>query len=347
MVVKKGFAMEREARAWVAEQLVFADRGVPGSPGTFGELLDAWLGSKHGLKPTARASYRRHIDLHLASLADRDSAKITSADLLALYGKLRHDGLSGSTVRSVHATVRACFNWSVRHNKLVRNAAANVAAEDLPARNRLEMTAWSGSEVNRILEAASEELRPLFSVMARTGIRRGEALALRWEDVSFEARTLTISRSIVPRPGGGLDLLEPKTKQSRRTVDAPPSVLETLGEVRHVQTRERLVSGLRPGSFGDLIFTGDDGVTPISPGVASRQFQRAVRRSKVRPGRLHDLRHTFASMALQAGVPVIVVSRALGHAQPSTTLNIYGHLLPGASSQAMSAVDAALAIPLA
>lgn len=111
---------------------------------------------------------------------------------------------------------------------------------------------------------------------------------------------------------------------------------------RHLQTEERLVSGKRPGSFGDLTFTGPDGVAPLSPGTASREFQKAVRRAGVRPGRLHDLRHTFASLALTAGVPVTIVSRALGHSQPSTTLNIYSHLLPGTSAQAMAAVDLAL-----
>lgn len=344
--VKKGFGTEREARAWVAEQLSLAHRGIPGSAGELGKLLDAWLVSKHGLKPTARASYRRHIDRHLRPLADHDASKLTSADLLVLYAKLLEDGLSGSTVRAVHATVRGCLGWAVRHNKLVRNVAAAITSEDLPTKNHIEMMAWTGPEVAKILNAAREELRPLFSVIVRTGLRRGEALAVRWADVHPETSTLRIDRSLVPRPGGGLDVLTPKTKKSRRTVDLPPSALETLAALRHEQTAQRLVSGLRPGEFGDLVFTKWDGVTPLSPGTVSRGFQKAVKRSGVRPGRLHDLRHTFATLALTAGVPVIIVSRALGHSQPSTTLNIYGHLLPGTSGQAMAAVDAALAEPL-
>jgi integrase len=120
---------------------------------------------------------------------------------------------------------------------------------------------------------------------------------------------------------------------SRRTVDAPPSVFEMLAALRHEQTTQRLVSGLRPGEYGDLVFTKWDGVTPLSPATVSRSFRKAVRRAKVKPGRLHDLRHTFATLALTAGVPVIIVSRALGHSQPSTTLNVYGHLLPGTSGR--------------
>jgi len=128
--VKKGFATEREARAWISEQLALASRGIPGSPGQFGQLLEAWLVSKHGLKPTARASYRRHIDLHLRSVADRDAAKLTSADLLVTYAELLDKGLSGTTVRSVHATVHGCLSWAVRHDKLIRNVAATITSED-------------------------------------------------------------------------------------------------------------------------------------------------------------------------------------------------------------------------
>jgi integrase len=343
--VKKGFGTEREARVWISEQLALASRGVPGSPGQFGQLLEAWLVSKHGLKPTARASYRRHIDRHLSSVADRDAAKLTSADLLVAYAELLDKGLSGTTVRPVHTTAHGCLSWAVRHDKLIRNVAAMITSEDLPPKNHVEMTAWTGQEVAKILDAANGDLRSLFSVMVRTGLRRGEALALRWEDVNTETATLRVERSLVPRPGGGLDVLRPKTRQSRRTVDAPPSVLETLAELQHPQKAQRLVSGQRPGEFGDLVFTRLDGVTPLSPGTVSREFRNAVRRAGVRPGRLHDLRHSFASLALAAGVPVIIVSRALGHSQPSTTLNVYAHLLPGTSGQAMAAVDAALALP--
>jgi integrase len=344
VTVKKGFATEREARAWIMEQIGLANRGIVGSPGDLGTLLDVWLAAKHGLKPTARASYRRHIDLHLWPLAARDVAKLTSADLLHLYARLLEEGLSGTTVRSVHATVRACLAWAVRHDKLVRSVAASITSAELPAKNHVEMTAWTGLEVTTILRASSSEYRALFSVMVRTGTRRGEVLALRWDDVSYDRSTIRIDRSLVPRPGGGLDLLSPKTKKSRRTVDVPPSVLETLSERRHEQTTQRLVSGSRPGELGDLVFTRADGVAPLAPGVVSREFRRAVRRSGVRAGRLHDLRHTFATLALNAGVPIIIVSRALGHSQPSTTLNVYGHLIPGTSGQAMAAVDAALAV---
>jgi integrase len=263
--VKKGFATERDARAWIAEQLALTRKGILGSPGTFGDLQAAWLASKSNLKPTARASYQRHIDLHLKPLAGIDAAKLTSTDLLGLYSTLLKKGLSPTTVRSVHATVRGCLGWAVRHERLIRNVAIAITSEDLPAKNHVEMTAWTGSEIARILAAASEELRPVFSVIVRTGLRRGEALALRWEDVNPETATLRIERSLAPRPGGGLDVLAPKTKKSRRTVDAPPSVLETLATLRHDQAERRLASGLRPGTFGDLVFTAWDGVTPLSP----------------------------------------------------------------------------------
>jgi integrase len=341
--VRKGFPTERDAQTWISEQLVLARKGIPGSPGEFGKLLDAWLVSKHGLKPTARASYRRHIDLHLRPLADRDAARLTSADLLVLYAQLLQTGLSGTTVRAVHATVRACLTWAVRHDRLGRNVAATIPSSDLPAKSRIEMTAWTGAEVSAILEASSEEIRPFFELVVRTGLRRGEALALRWEDADVETGTLRIERSLVPRPGGGLDILSPKTPKSRRTVDASPAVFEILTPVRHRQAAQQLVSGLRSGEFGALIFTRSDGVTPMSPSVVSREFRRAVRRARVRPGRLHDLRHSFAAIPMSAGVPIVIVSRALGHAHASTTVNTYGHLLPGTSGQAMAAVDAALA----
>ena len=109
------------------------------------------------------------------------------------------------------------------------------------------------------------------------------------------------------------------------------------------QLVERLASGERVGEYGDLVFTKRDGVSPVDTTALSRGFSAAVRSAGIKSGRLHDLRHSFATIALTEGVPVLVVSKVLGHSQASTTLNVYGHLMPDAGLAAVQAVEGTIA----
>ncbi|MDE3086360.1 MAG: tyrosine-type recombinase/integrase, partial [Acidobacteriota bacterium] len=163
----------------------------------------------------------------------------------------------------------------------------------------------------------------LFYVL--TGVRRGEALALRWCDLDLRRRAAAIHRSLVPI-GHGLTFGEPKTNRGRRVIGLDSHLVGVLGGLRQGQAEERQFLGLTPHS-DDLVFAHPDG-TPLHPEFVSRRFSRRVRESGLPPMRLHDLRHLHATLALAAGVPSKVVADRLGHSTTTMTTDTYQHVLP-------------------
>ena len=159
-----------------------------------------------------------------------------------------------------------------------------------------------------------------------TGLRRGELLALRWEDIGPDS--LAVDASMAVAASGGYERAEPKTRRSRRTVGLPALAHEAL-------ERQRAASDGSPWVF-------PVGAKPMHPEAASDAFRRLARSAGLTV-RLHDLRHTAATLALAAGVPIRDVADALGHSSPSVTLNVYGHAIPEGPSRVAEALDKALA----
>ena len=340
--LKKTFATRREADAWRIAQLSAKAKGkLPSSPGTFDDLTKRWLQVKRSeLKASAFHSYEQHVRSYLSRLGRRKVDKLGSSDFTALYAELIEEGLSASTVRSIHATARACYTWALEQEPPLvdRNVVSRAKP---PRRSAPEMTAWTGEEIASIIASCDLELGVLARLIASTGLRRGEAAGLRWDDVDLETGKIRIRQTLVPS-GAQLHLTTPKTEASRRAISIQPALVEVLRERRHRQALERVASGKRPGEFGDLVFTKADGASAVNVGGVSREFAAAVKRAGVRHGRLHDLRHSFATIALTGGQPLVVVSKALGHSQPSTTLNIYAHALPDGVEQAVAVVSDAI-----
>jgi integrase len=332
---RKGFVTPDAAWAWIDEQRLFA------SPGTFGRLMADWLEAvRPHLRPTTLDGYERHVRLHLSPVAGMRIDQLGSSDLTRRYAELVSAGLSPTTARSVHATARACLGWAVDQDPplIPRNVALKARP---PRKQRPDIMAWEPEEIRRIIEAAQDVMRPLVVLVAHTGVRRGEALGLEWGDLDADVGKVQIRRALMPGRGGPY-LSPPKTERSVRAIEVPPAVVAALLEWRRVQASLRLASGTRPGALGDLMFTREDGSSPLSPSVVSHRFATIVRRAGVRTGRLHDMRHSWATIALAANVPVLVVSQTLGHASAATTLTVYAHRVPGGSRQATDAVATAL-----
>ena len=341
--VKKTFGSRADAAAWISKQLHAKATGKwTATPGTFGDLCTTWLEAKEAeLKPSTYHTYERHVRHYLSALSDKKVTVLSSADLTKLYGKLTAKGLSATTVRSVHATVRACFSWAIGQEPPLADVNPALRAKP-PGRKQKEMSCWSGPEIAKILACADPLFAPVYLLIANTGLRRGEAVGLRWEDVDEQNSQLWVRQTLVPS-GGALRISTPKTESSTRTVPMTESVKQLLKARRAAQRLERVASGKRTGEYGDLVFTKGDGVTPLDTTRCSRAFASAVSKAGVRKGRLHDLRHSFATIALTEGIPLLVVSKVLGHAQPSTTLNVYGHLMPDAGLAAVQAVEGTIA----
>ena len=198
------------------------------------------------------------------------------------------------------------------------------------------MKTWSGAQLAAFLEATSDDrLHGLWHLLALTGMRRGEALGLRWEDVDLEAGRLSVRRALIPN-GKTVVVSEPKTARGRRVVALDPGTVNVLKAQAARQLQEQ-PEWDEASSDSGYVFTKEDG-TPYHPEVVSRFFRQAVKRAMLPEIRLHDLRHTNATLALRAGIHPKVVSERLGHATVSITLDTYSHAIPAMQEEAAARI---------
>jgi integrase len=179
-------------------------------------------------------------------------------------------------------------------------------------------------------------LAAAFVLLATTGMRRGEALGLRWSDVDLDAGRLSIVQTITT-VRDKMVITPPKTARSRRSVSLDPETVAALREHRRKQNEERLRAGEVWSGEGDFVFTDELG-RPVHPSALSRLFTSYVRRADLPAIRLHDLRHTYATVALGAGVHPKIVSERLGHATTAVTLDLYSHVTPTIDAEAAALV---------
>jgi integrase len=232
--------------------------------------------------------------------------------------------LSPKTVRNTHIVLRKALADAERLGLVVRNAAA-VAKPPVPAKRK--HTTWSADELARFLGSIERErLAAAFILLATTGMRRGEALGLRWSDVDLKAGRLSIVQTVTT-VSDKIVITPPKTAGSRRSVSLDPETVAVLRDHRRRQNEERLKAGELWVGEGDLVFTDEIG-QPVHPSALSRLFASRVRRAGLPVIRLHDLRHTYATVALGAGVHPKIVSERLGHATTAVTLDLYSHVTP-------------------
>ncbi len=204
-----------------------------------------------------------------------------------------------------------------------RNVAHGVRV--VAAKAERVSTAWTPVEVVRFLEAAQDHrLYALFYCMITLGLRRGETLGLRWKDVDLEAGTLRVEQALV-MVGSKPTFSKPKTLNSTRSIHLPSDVVVVLRGWKALQSRERADLD---GAWQDtgLVFTSELG-TLYRPDNLRRTFRDLCAKAKVSTIRVHDLRHSYASLALRRGIPVEVVSERLGHSNPAFTLTVYRHVL--------------------
>ena len=203
------------------------------------------------------------------------------------------------------------------------------------------MTPLTAAEArDRMAAAEGDRLVALFRVALMLGLRQGEVLGVKWEDVDLERRTLKVRRA-VQRVGGRLILKEPKSAKSRRTLTLPPSLVAALREHKVRQLEERLLAGERWQDQGFVFATRTGG--PLDPRNVIRSWHRVQTVHGLPRRNFHSTRHTAASLMLAEGVPVKVVQEVLGHSLLSTTADTYGHLFPEAFDAAADAMERAVA----
>ncbi|MGQ0845095.1 MAG: tyrosine-type recombinase/integrase [Sporichthyaceae bacterium] len=241
-----------------------------------------------------------------------------------MYAELLDGGLSPASVRQAHAVLSRALKVAMQRGKLARNVCTLV---DVPSVTREEVQPLTAVEARRILTTAiAHRNAARWSVALALGLRQGEALGLPWEALDLDAGTLAVRQALQRQQGSGLVIVAPKSRAGRRTVALPDQLRDALRAHRTAQLAERLAAGSEWQDHG-LVFAQPNG-RPIDPRADHRQWRALLAEAGVRPARLHDARHTAATLLLQQGVPARVVMEVLGHSQITLTLGTYSHVLP-------------------
>lgn len=335
---KGGFGTKREAELALRRALDAVDTGEVGNAGgTLAAYLEHWLaGVQNAVKPTTAKSYAEVLRWYViprvgaVRLSDLTPLHIRSlyADLLD-HGGRRGRGVSAGTVAVVHRVLRKALNDAVLWRLLTRSPLIGVQP---PRRTTAEMRTWSLAEARRFLECVADgRLYPMWALFLASGLRRGEVAALKWTDVDLDQGVLSIRRSRVS-VAWQVHESQPKTRSSRRVVSVDDRMVAVLRAHRRRQLEERLAWGSAWTDSG-FTFVTESG-EPLHPETITSMFAALVGKAGVPRIRLHDLRHTSASLALAAGIHPKVVSERLGHSSVSITLDLFSHVAPGLQAEA-------------
>lgn len=300
---------------------------------TVGEWLTTYLEqvAKPQVRPRTYDRYRSDIDGHIVPAIGRHRLdKLRPAHLVALYNTRAAEGLSGASLRHMHAVIRRALNVAVKWQLIAVNPAVLV---DAPRAGQHEITPLSAAEAQGLIKAAvGDRMEARWLVGLALGLRQGEALGLWWDDLDLDAGLLRVRRALQRQHGGGLVFAEPKTQRSKRTIPLPAQLADVLRQHRVRQEQERITAGSL-WQDSPCVFTTPIG-TPVDPRNDFREFKKLLDRGSLPSVRLHDLRHTAASLLLAQNVPARVVMEILGHSQIALTMNTYSHVAPEVSREA-------------
>ncbi|WP_089106924.1 tyrosine-type recombinase/integrase [Streptomyces hyaluromycini] len=349
-----------EALAKLTEKIAASNRGVPivTAQGSLAAYLTYWLENvaAHHLRETTHTRYTAVVEQYLIpGLGRKKLAKLTAKDVRTWLNALRivcqccergtdagHDPqaqasrrprccaigqccrkrLSPVTLAYIHSVLKSALEHAVREEEIPRNVARNVRT-GTPRPRRFNPL--SADEARRFLTAAQGHRHAaLFELALRTGLRKGELLGLRWEDLNLDAGTATIRRTLQRTRTGGLTTLPTKTISSERRIALPVSCVASLRAHRGHQACEKKKAGADWQGSGH-VFTRSGG-HPIEPATLTRHFNALLRNARLRPIRFHDLRHSTATLLLEQGVELVVIKELLGHAHIGVTATVYAHV---------------------
>ena len=317
------------------------DKGVPIPVGklTVTEHLHNWLEgyARTTCSPRTVDGYQSIVENHLIpALGHIQLRQLQPQAIQVYYGKACEE-LSGRSVHHHHRILSQSLKYAVRQGILGRNPAELVTA---PSSRKKVMRTLTPGEVEVLLENASNnQFYPVIYTAVSTGLRQGELLGLRWRDLDLDLMSISVSQTLYKRRGV-CQFKEPKTSGSSRRVAMTPKLALFLKGYR--AERESLYWQLGvPPTLDDLVFANHDG-KPIDPSYLTHTFAKIVKQAGLGRVRFHDLRHTFASLALLRGAKPKVISEALGHASVAFTMDTYSHIISGMQEDMMALLDEVL-----
>ena len=331
-----------EASAKLRQAMVDADQGLVFDDEnlTVGTYLERWLSDsvRGSVRGSTFESYRRQARRYLIPAIGRVRLKkLTHMQVRHLYREMQDRGLSARTVQYTHAVLHRALKQARRWNMVAVNVSEAV---DVPKVEREEMRPLDARQMRRLLDTAREagdRLEAFYVLAVHTGMRPGELLGLKWEDVDLGAASLQVKRALSMTG----EFTAPKTKRSRRRIDLGSASVAALKARRKDQLEERM---MKAGLWEDrgLVFPSSVG-TPLSHRNVVRAFKNALKRAGLpETTRLYDLRHTCATLMLSRNVHAKYVQELLGHASIALTLDTYSHVLPGMDGGTATAMEDAL-----
>jgi integrase len=322
----------RRTQTQIDDGLTFQSRNL-----TLGEYLDDWMAAKElTLRARSIDQYAKLIALYLKPMLGKVKLKDLSLQSIErLYGRLRDKDVGLSNIRYAHRVLHAALEDAAKRGIIGRNSAHGAT---LPKRTQREMSILNEQQVGAFLVAAStSRFGALFHLALATGMRFSELRGLSWSDVDWIKGTVTVRRQIQEVSGKGSVAGAPKTRSGVRTILLGEACLNSLRQQRQRLDGEKERAGNGWQEQG-LIFPSKVG-TPFVPLVVRRDFANALQAANLLRIRFHDLRHTAASLMLSHGVSALVVSKILGHSNPSITLSIYAHSTTDMQGHAASVMD--------
>lgn len=319
---------------------------------TVGAYLDRWLEDTAAdrVRPSTLASYISHIKTHIKpSMGHLRLRELTPDHVNRMLALMVRGGVSPTTANRVRATLRTALASAVKSRMILHNAAKDSEPR---TESRTRVKPLTVEQARVLINATRQRsLGPLIEVAIYTGLRQGELLALTWDDINFEAETLTVRRTLtwIKNPDGGTpknipQLTAPKTESSIRTIRIPKPALAALRRQQKlvIELEEAAtVSRWRPMPGEDLVFPTVYGTPQNSSNVTNR-LKEVLIELKLPHQRFHDLRHLTASLLLAEGMDIFTVKEILGHSQIALTANTYGHLTDKLSDAAAHAMSTAI-----
>jgi integrase len=310
---------------------------IEGSKITLGEYLTQWLETSNiDLRSSTKYQYGLTIKNHiLPYIGDIRLKDLNLARIERHYAELGKANLSPRTIKLVHAVLHKSLKKAVKYGQIHKNPASGAA---LPRYRQSEMKVLDANQLTQFLiTAQGSYYEALYHLAIHTGMRQGELFGLKWTDLRWQSSVLHVQRQARRVPGRKWEFLEPKTSAGRRMITLGQGVLRVMQQHKARLTIHKAVAGDRWGEH-DLIFPNRVG-NPGDPSNLRKDFLTLLVKAGLPIIRFHDLRHTAASLMLNNGIPTIVVSKRLGHAKPSTTLDIYGHLYHEKQEEAARLMD--------
>lgn len=335
---------KKDAERYLNKVLREKDTGtfVEPSRELMADYMNNWLdiAAKPRVREKTYQNYKDIVRLYIIPpLGDTKLSQITPEQIQGVYSMMTDRGLSPKTIRNTHGVLHNALMQAVDWGKLYRNPAELV---NLPRQAKKEMQVLTKEEAIQFINTlANSRWEALFSLLITTGMRPGEALALKWRDIDFEGERVTVNRTLTSI-GANWRLEEPKTARSRRTIPIPASVVKNLDKHKKKQAAEKLSAQEKEYEDHGFVFAGRTGNPLDKHNIVNRHFKPLLQKAGLPIIRLYDLRHTCATLLLTAGENPKVVSERLGHASITLTMDTYSHVLPDMQKAATEKLEVML-----